>query len=60
MDQTQVRACREQALRYLQLSRSLEKPELKRMFMELSESWTFLADEIERALMKEHNETLGA
>jgi hypothetical protein len=56
MDETQARACREQARRYLEMSRAAEAPEFRRLFMELAESWSLLANEIERTLLKERDE----
>ena len=55
MDETQARACREQARRYLEMSRAAETPEFRRLFSELAEAWAFLANEIERALLEEHD-----
>ena len=55
MDETQAMACREQARRYRAMSQAAETPELRRLFIELAEGWTFLANEIERALVKERD-----
>jgi len=55
MDETQARACREQARRYLEMSHYAETPELRRLFVELAEGWAFLANEIERALLEERD-----
>jgi hypothetical protein len=57
MDETKVRACREQVRRYREMSRAAMTPELERMFTELAEGWSFLANEIEQTLAKEHNKT---
>jgi hypothetical protein len=57
MDETTVRACREQARRYRELARVAMTPELARTFGELAESWTLMAEEIERALEREHDRT---
>jgi hypothetical protein len=55
MDEATVRACREQAHRYRELARSAMTPELARTFADLADSWTVMADEIERALEREHD-----
>jgi hypothetical protein len=55
MDETQARACREQARRYLEMSHAAGTPEFRRLFIELAEGWAFLANEIERALVKERD-----
>jgi hypothetical protein len=55
MDETQARACREQARRYLEMSHAAETPEFRRLYMELAQGWTFLANEIERELLKERD-----
>ena len=57
LDETTLRACREQARRYRELARAAVTPELARTFAELAESWTVMADEIERALEREHDRT---
>jgi hypothetical protein len=56
MDETQAMACREQARRYLEMSRAAQTPELRRLFIELAEGWAFLANEIEQALQEERDE----
>jgi hypothetical protein len=55
MDESQATACREQARRYREMSQAAETPELRRLFIELAEGWALLADEIERALVKERD-----
>ena len=55
MDETQARACREQARRYREMSQAAETPEFKRLFSELAEGWAFLANEIEQALVKQRD-----
>jgi hypothetical protein len=57
MDEAKARACREQALKYRELARAAATPELARMYVELSEAWTVMADEIERTLRHEHHKT---
>jgi hypothetical protein len=57
MDETQVRACREQARRYCEMSHAAVTPELERMLIDLAAGWTLLANEIERALVNEHTKT---
>jgi hypothetical protein len=53
MDEAKARACREQAVRCAQEARTAGTPALKQMLTELAEAWNFLADEIERASVKE-------
>jgi len=55
MDETQARACREQARRYREMAHAAETPEFRRLFSELAEAWAFLANEIERALLEERD-----
>jgi hypothetical protein len=57
MDEAKARACREQALKYRELARAAATPELARTYVELSEAWTIMADEIERTLRHEHHKT---
>jgi hypothetical protein len=57
MDEANARACRDRARRYAEMARAAGTPELRRMYAELAEGWTFLATEIERTVPQEHNET---
>jgi hypothetical protein len=57
MDEATARACREHALGYLERSHTAATPDMKRMFIELAQSWNFLADEIDRARLNERTET---
>jgi hypothetical protein len=57
MDEAKARACREQARKYAEMASTAGTPELRRTFAELAESWNVLADEIERALAQEQDET---
>jgi hypothetical protein len=57
MDEAKATACRDRARRYAEMAGAAGTPELRRMYAELAEGWTFLATEIERTLPQEHNET---
>jgi hypothetical protein len=37
------------------MAQAAQTPELRRLFVELAEGWTCLANEIERTLVKERN-----
>jgi hypothetical protein len=57
MDEAKATACRDRARRYAEMAGAAGTPELRRMYAELAEGWTFLATEIERILLQEHDET---